>query len=84
VPTEEALCATDNMHPGGHSHVAGTEPEGLLDVSLGLLGAAGYRFGPADGRVSVGQVWIDRQRPLTLGDGLLAALVTLRMPPRHS
>ncbi len=39
-------------------------------MSFGLSGATDKNLGVTDIRVSGGQIWIQRQRPLELGNGL--------------
>ena len=54
--------------------IAWAQAQRLANVSLGFLGATGKNLGQPDKGVGVGEISIQRQRMLTLGDALLGAL----------
>ena len=50
------------------------EPEGLVDVTLGFLGATGEDLAKPDEAMGVDEVAVQRQRMLAFGDFLERAL----------
>ena len=62
------------MQPEPGETVARREAKGLVYMSFGLFGATDKNLGETDVPVSVGQIWIQRQRSLELGNGLGRAL----------
>jgi len=50
--------------------VARTEPDGVLDMGVGLLAATDKTLGHADERASGGEIAVDRERLLEFGNAL--------------
>ena len=69
----ELRDAGDNA-PTKEIFVPGTETERLLDMGLGFLEASDNNLGETDDYVSVAQVRVQRQRPLTFGNSLRGAV----------
>jgi ADP-ribosylglycohydrolase len=70
VGAKSQLGATRKKHPEPGTTIVRREAEGLGYMSFGLSGATDKKLGVTDIRVSGGQIWIQRQRPLELGNGL--------------
>jgi hypothetical protein len=64
------LGAARVKHPEPDTTVVRGEANGLVYMSLGLFSATGKDLGETDLPPSCSQIWIQRQRPLELGNGL--------------
>src|ERR1700674_1528283 len=68
------LGAAREKQPDRGETVARREAKGLVYMSFGLSGATNKHLGVTDTRVSAGQIWIQRQGSLELGNALVRTL----------
>jgi hypothetical protein len=70
VGAKSQLGPTGKKHPEPRTTIVRREAEGVVYMSFGLSGATSKNLGVTDIRVSGGQIRIQRQRSLELGNGL--------------
>jgi hypothetical protein len=70
VAAELKLCDASEIHPGGRISIARTEAQRLFDVSLRLLLTTDNSLGKSKTGMRGGEIAIQLQRMLALGNGL--------------
>ena len=68
ISADQQLGEARYVHPGMSEGIARAEPERLVNMALGFLGATEIKLGETNTRMSEGQISIQRQRPLAMGN----------------